>query len=74
MQKRLSSVSKSGRKRSKRVYSVDYWLQEISFRSGVRVDRVVKQQVVARGSAQLKQHLVALSKKPNVLSWSVSRF
>lgn len=74
MQKRLSSVSKRGRGRTKRVYSVNYWLQEISFRKGVRVSRVVEQKTVAKGSAQLKKNLVALSKKKNVLSWSISRF
>ena len=72
MHKRLSSVSK-GRGRTKRMYSVSYWLQKISVRKGVRLERVEEQQVIARGSAQLKKNLVALSKKKNVLSWSFNR-
>ena len=67
------SVRVSRRNRTKALWSVNYLVEEVSFRRGIRSVKVVERQMVARGGAQLKKSMTTLSLKPEVVSWTLDR-
>jgi hypothetical protein len=70
--KRCNRVSKH-RSRTKQVWSVNYLVEQVSFRRGIRTVKIVEKQVVARGGAQLKKSMATLSVNPEVVSWTLDR-
>jgi hypothetical protein len=52
---------------------VNYLVEQVSFRRGIRTVKIVEKQVVARGGAQLKKSMATLSVNPEVVSWTLDR-
>ena len=70
--KRSNRVFKP-RSRTKQVWSVNYLVEKISFRRGIRVVKIEEKCVVARGGAKLKRSMATLSVNPDVVSWTLNR-
>lgn len=70
--KRSVRVSRH-RNRTKQVWSVNYFVEVVSFRAGIRTVKIVERQVVVRGGAQLKKSMTTLSLQPEVVSWTLDR-